>query len=78
MIYEGGADCRAPSKRQTNGNCISITDGFLLGTTVPSKIKTIIWTNEYVALRCPLLHKKEDLIVILKSIIAYSAFNLVF
>ncbi|XP_056006759.1 uncharacterized protein LOC125660074 [Ostrea edulis] len=57
QIFEG-----EPAGTLHNPNMlgISITDGIPLGASTPSKIKTIIWANEFIDLRCLLLHQEED------------------
>ncbi|XP_062566820.1 uncharacterized protein LOC134229119 [Saccostrea cucullata] len=46
-------------------NYISITDGIPLGATVPYKIKSKIWSNEFIDLRGLLTHQEEDPVTLL-------------
>ncbi|XP_061170772.1 uncharacterized protein LOC133180246 [Saccostrea echinata] len=57
-IFEGEPAATAPNKNTSN--YISITDGIPLGATVPSKIKSKIWSNEFIDLRSLLTHQEED------------------
>lgn len=63
-IFEGEPVGTA-SNHSTGSNCISITDGIPLGAAVSSKIKSKIWSNEFVDLRCLLSHQQEDPVTLL-------------
>lgn len=62
-IFEGEPAGTEPNKTPTSN--ISITDGIPLGATVPSKIKSKIWSNEFIDLRSLLTHQEEDPVTLL-------------
>ncbi|XP_062590953.1 uncharacterized protein LOC134252480 [Saccostrea cucullata] len=62
-IFEGEPAGTAPNKNTSN--YIPITDGIPLGATVPNKIKSKIWSNEFIDLRSLLTHQEEDPVTLL-------------
>lgn len=46
---------------------ISLSDGIPLGVTISNKIKSKIWSNEYIDLRCILPYQKKDPFTLLIS-----------
>lgn len=65
-VFEGEPAGTANNVKQSS-ECIQITDGIPLGASISVKIKSKIWSNEYIDVRCLLSHQEEDPVTLLVS-----------
>lgn len=65
-VFEGEPAGTANNVKQSS-ECIQITDGIPLGASISVKIKSKIWSNEYIDIRCLLSHQEEDPVTLLVS-----------